>query len=288
MTVVADLGCLAGPLLVGGGAYGNLEALEAFARLADDLAVEPGNVIHTGDVAAYCADPEGSIDLIATRGWRAIKGNIEAQLARRAGDCDCGFAPGSSCDALAARWYAHADRAVGGEARRWLATLPDNLRFTLAGRSFLVVHGSPSRANRFMFASRPEAEFLSEIDLAESDAVIAGHTGIPFTRTFGERLWANAGAIGLPANDGTPRAWALLIEPRGAAIAFRHLAFSYDHRNAARRMRAAGLPQGYALALETGLWPSLDVLPEVERDATGVPLSPMHALWEPALRVAAE
>lgn len=288
MTIVADLGCLAGPLLVGGGAYGNLEALRAFARLADDLAIAPGNVIHTGDVAAYCADPEGCIDLLRARGWRAIRGNVEAQLARRAGDCDCGFAPGSACDALAARWYAHADRAVGGEARRWLATLPDNLRFTLAGRSFLVVHGSPSQVNRFMFASRPGAEFLSEIDLAASDAVIAGHTGIPFTRTFGERLWANAGAIGLPANDGTPRVWALHIEPAREGLVLSHLPFTYDHRKAARRMRAAGLPEGYARALETGLWPSLDVLPEAERGATGRPLAPGRTLWASALPAAAE
>jgi hypothetical protein len=29
------------------------------------------------------------------------------------------------------------------------------------------------------------------------------------------------------------------------------------------------LPEGYADGLETGLWPSLDILPDAERAATG-------------------
>jgi len=32
------------------------------------------------------------------------------------------------------------------------------------------------------------------------------------------------------------------------------------------------LAEGYAKALETGLWPSLDILPESERNQTGLPI----------------
>ena len=44
-------------------------------------------------------------------------------------------------------------------------------------------------------------------------------------------------------------------------------------------MRDAGLPEGYASALSSGLWSSLDVLPECERRATGAPLMPGEACW---------
>ncbi len=37
-------------------------------------------------------------------------------------------------------------------------------------------------------------------------------------------------------------------------------------------MRAAGLPAGYATALETGLWPGCDVLPPAELARRGQPL----------------
>jgi hypothetical protein len=44
---------------------------------------------------------------------------------------------------------------------------------------------------------------------------------------------------------------------------------SYDHRAAAAAMHRCGHADGYARALATGLWPSLDVLPPAERAATG-------------------
>jgi pyruvate-formate lyase-activating enzyme len=37
-------------------------------------------------------------------------------------------------------------------------------------------------------------------------------------------------------------------------------------------MRRAGLPEGYAAALETGIWPSLDILPAAEKYFTGMAL----------------
>ena len=287
MTSTADLGILSGRVLVGGGAYGNIQALEAFDRLARDMGIAAGHVIHNGDIAAYCADAEACCDLAGSRGWHAIKGNVEARLAQGAADCACGFATGGACDALAARWYAHIDRTLGPGHRRWMAGLPDHLRFTLAGRTFTVVHGAPRQMNRFMFASLAQTGFAAELDAAGSDAVIAGHTGIAFTRLIDRRAWINSGAIGMPANDGTRRVWALLLEPAGNAVTLRHLAFDYDSRTAAARLRAVGLPEGYAVALETGLWPSLDVLPPAEHAATGVALAPPDVSWSAPLRRAA-
>ena len=48
----------------------------------------------------------------------------------------------------------------------------------------------------------------------------------------------------------------------------RLLRLAYDHAAAAADMRAAGLTQGYDRALETGWWPSEDVLPPALRRAS--------------------
>jgi hypothetical protein len=45
-------------------------------------------------------------------------------------------------------------------------------------------------------------------------------------------------------------------------------------------MRARGLPPGYAEALETGLWPSCDVLPATELMGRGAALAPDGLLWD--------
>lgn len=119
--------------------------------------------------------------------------------------------------------------------------------------------------------------------LAGCDGVIGGHCGLPFTRIVFGRLWHNAGAIGMPANDGTPRTWFSMIEPRGAGLRIRRLPLEYDFATAAAKMRAVRLPEGYAAALETGLLPSCDVLPEAELALRGQPIAPAETVWGQSL-----
>jgi predicted phosphodiesterase len=279
---IADFGTFTGPVLLCGGAVSNLEALEELERQARRHGIAPDHIIHTGDVIAYCADAGAAAAFVAERGWRAIKGNVEAQLAAASETCACGFAPGSVCDGLTSSWYAHADNQMTHALRRWMARLPDQAAFELGHRRFRVVHGSVAATNRFMFASLPEAEFAAELGRTSADAVIAGHSGLPFSRAIGDRLWHNPGSLGLPANDGTPRGWYSVLEPAGDGVRLRHLSLRYDHDTAAAKMRMAGLPEGYAACLETGLWPSLDVLPEAERAATGQALAEHVRDWPPA------
>jgi hypothetical protein len=44
-------------------------------------------------------------------------------------------------------------------------------------------------------------------------------------------------------------------------------------------MRAAGLPNEYAIALETGLWPNCDILPATEIRERGVPFGENSIFW---------
>lgn len=274
-----SLGDFNQPLLVCGGAYGNLEALEAVERWAGLHGFTNNRILHTGDAAAYCADAAAASTFIGERGWPSIKGNVEEQLAVGADNCACGFDEGSICNTMSAKWFAHADAAISKADRDWMAALPQYLEFTMNGRRFLVVHGGIDQTNRFMFESLDDEAFAAQLDLAGSDAVIAGHTGIAFTRQTGSRVWHNSGALGLPANDGTARVWFSTIEPDGDAIRFCHHALVYDHDTAAMKLRAAGLPAGYADALQSGLWPSLDILPPTERQATGVALRCDDHVW---------
>jgi hypothetical protein len=87
--------------------------------------------------------------------------------------------------------------------------------------------------------------------------------------------------LGLPANDGTRRAWFSVMTPWDGGIRIDHHSLEYDAGRARRKMVAAGVCPGYASALDTGLWPSLDVLPKAERDAAGTPLDLSEpVIWE--------
>src|SRR5258706_13454825 len=117
-----------------------------------------------------------------------------------------------------------------------MAALPRKIRFALGGRRLAAIHGAVSRINRFVFASTPAEEKLAEIALSGAEGVMGGHCGLPFADVPGGRLWCNAGTVGMPANDGTPRVWYALLTPQaeGLSVAVRPLA--YDHAAAAAKM----------------------------------------------------
>lgn len=269
-----------GPLLVFGGPYSNLQATRAMLTEATRRGIPPGRVICTGDVVAYGADAAACCDLIMASGIWVIAGNCEENLAADALDCGCGFEEGTACDLLSRAWYAHANRQVTAAHRAWMAGLPRRITVRLPdGRRLAVLHGGASDISRFIFASNPQADLAAEIATTGCDGVIAGHCGIPFARQVGSGIWINAGAIGMPADDGTPRIWFAVLTPGEAGLGVEILPLEYDHAAAAAAMRAAGLPEGYAAALGSGIWPSCDVLPPAERARRGEKLMPVGLVW---------
>ena len=279
MTDVLDLGDIDEPVLVFGGPYGNLQATRALLAEAQRRRVPPSRMLCTGDVVAYCADPQATVDLVRGAGIAVVMGNCEESLGSAAEDCGCGFEAGSACDLLSAQWYAYASRALDEEAKAWMRGLPRRLVFSLAGRRLAAIHGGVAQINRYVFPATGAADKLAEIEASGAEGVIAGHCGLPFTEILAGRLWHNAGVIGLPANDGTPRVWFSTLSPGPEGLVIEHHALAYDHGGAAAAMRARGLPAAYAESLGTGLWPADDVMPEADRRNRGRALAPEPMLW---------
>ena len=257
-----DLGELTGPVLVFGGPYSNLQATRALIDEATHRGIPAENCICTGDTLAYCAEPVATVAMIRAFGCPVIAGNVERQLATGVGHFGHGFEAGGKGDASSAGWLAHVDAETGPGDRTWMARLPDWILFTHEGRSHAVVHGGASDIARNMWQVTPRADFEREWDLIEGrvgpvDVVIAGHSGLPFIQHFSFGTWINAGAIGLPPNDGSATTVFAILDGEGPSL---HR-LSYDQAAAAQEMVRAGLTDGYHTALLTGYWPSEDSLP---------------------------
>ncbi|MEP3688680.1 MAG: metallophosphoesterase [Sulfitobacter dubius] len=191
-----------------------------------------------------------------------VAGNCELQLASGAEDCGCGFAPGSNCDMLSGAWYAHAAQALAAEAKTWMGSLPDVTVFQHHGQRYGVIHGGVRNVARFIWSESAEAVFEEEWQALEEivgpvDHIIAGHSGLPFIRETPRGRWINAGVIGMPPHDGAQQTRVALLD--GGEVTFHRL--SYDVAGAVADMAKAGLPRAYADALQSGYWPSEDVLP---------------------------
>ncbi len=276
---VVDLGEMSGPVLLFGGPYSNLEATKALKALAEQRQLPPGNIICSGDVVAYCGDPEATVQLI--RDWQVavVMGNCEESLGFEADDCGCGFDPGSACDLLSSGWYGYASRRISSDSRAWMRQLPRRIEFQLGGRRVAVVHGGVERINQFVFPSTAASEKQRQLALLDAELVIGGHSGLPFGQRLGSRLWLNTGVIAMPANDGTADGWYLLLEPGDAGIQCHWQRLRYPAGQAQQRMRAQGLDNGYADALLSGVWPSQEVLPAAEKAQRGRALQPSPILF---------
>lgn len=268
-----DLGTLTGDLLVFGGIYSNLQALEAMQQIAARLDISADRTICTGDLIGYCAQPKECLELVREWGVHSIAGNVEIQLREDSDYCGCNFEEGSRCAGFSATWYPYAKYHVPESWLGWLNGLPDFIRFQYGKHRFGVVHGSFFETSEFVFRSQPWSVKASNLEAMEVDAILAGHCGLPFSESEGGRHWLNPGVIGMPANDGTPRVWYMVLrEHPELGFTARHRSFGYDHATAAELMRQNYLPEEYARTLETGLWDNCEILPEVETAAAGVRL----------------
>jgi predicted phosphodiesterase len=239
---------------------------------ADELGIPAERTLCTGDVVAYCAQPEETLALIRDWGIAVVQGNCEESLGSEAQDCGCGFDEGTTCSLLSVDWYRFANGRISEDDRVWMRALPKAIGFTLNGKGLLVVHGGVRQNNRFIFPSTATAIKQAELALAGTDILVGGHSGIPSGVRIGERVWLNTGAIGLPANDGTPDGWYLLLTPEGDSLICRWQRLSYPVEETVTAMQSAGLVSGYMDTLQSGLWPSMDVLPESEREVRGQPI----------------
>ncbi|MFK5925394.1 MAG: metallophosphoesterase family protein [Desulfuromusa sp.] len=268
-----NLGQLSGRMLIFGGPYSNLAATQAMRQRAEELDIPSHQVVCTGDLIAYCAEPLETLQLVRNWDIAVVQGNCEESLGKDAPDCGCGFEEGTTCSLLSVGWYHYATQKIEAADRIWMRNLPRSLCFDLAGHSIMVIHGGVRQINRFIFPSTAEEKKRAELDLAGSDILIGGHSGIPYGQKIDSRAWLNAGVIGLPANDGTQNGWYLLLTPKDDHIHCSWQQLNYNAEQSHRNMTTAGLCGGYSETLLNGLWPSMDVLPAIEQSQRGQPLA---------------
>jgi diadenosine tetraphosphatase ApaH/serine/threonine PP2A family protein phosphatase len=215
-----------------------------------------------GDLVGYGAEPGPVLDIVmelADRGAVVVRGNHDAAAGREGGTNGTG-------EQLAAGWT----RAQLGPAHRaFLSGLP----LTASIDDALLVHADPYDPGRWQYLDRP-ALVRRALGAAQrqwgASKVFCGHVhqqqlyyraadGHPMAFSpvpevpvplAAHRNWlAIVGSVGQP-RDGDPRAMYALFDVAQARLSFHRIA--YDHTAAAAAIRAAGLPESFAMRLERG------------------------------------
>ncbi len=263
------IGNLKGKILVFGGIYSNFQALQAIQKVAQNLNISPQNIINTGDVVAYCAQPEDCVQMIKKWNIHSIAGNVEIQIREGQEDCACDFTAGGTCDLLSKQWYPFAQSKLSKDSIDWMHSLPEFIQLEYATKQVTVLHGSYFNTSEFIFKSTDWKIKQQNFDATQSDVILAGHCGLPFTQQENNKYWLNAGVIGMPANNASTDVWYMILDDANDIFSYQHFSLKYDYATAKAKMLDLNLPQQYAKTLQTGLWDNCEILPEIETALQG-------------------
>jgi diadenosine tetraphosphatase ApaH/serine/threonine PP2A family protein phosphatase len=236
--------------------HANLDAITACLAHAKGLGAD--RFAFLGDLVGYGAEPAEVLDLIAGHarsGAVVVLGNHDAAALGRSADLNA--------NAQAAIAWTRA--RLGAEHLAFLEALP----LTVREDQLLFVHASAAAPEQWVYITSP-AQAEASLRAAGTSYVFCGHvheqrlyfhgadgrpklfqpvpdTPIPATK---QRQWlAIVGSAGQPRDRNNAACYALFDSERERLTYYR---VPYDHRRAAMKVRAAGLPERLALRLERG------------------------------------
>jgi putative phosphoesterase len=145
------------------------DALAQIERLGCD------EVVCAGDVLDYGRFPERTIALLQERRIPTIRGNHE-------------------------RWALSEGHDAGGwrlttRAIEFLESLPASWTRRIDDVCVAVWHARPRSDMKGIYPDASAAELASQLDRAEADVLVVGHTHVPFARFVDRRLVCNPGAL---------------------------------------------------------------------------------------------
>lgn len=237
--------------------HANLEALQSCLAHARERGA--ARFAFLGDLVGYGADPAAVLDIVAehaARGAVVVKGNHDAAVA----------GAGGYLNEAAAAAIAWTRDALTPAHRAYLEALPLCVREDLA----CFVHASAATPERWLYVDGVDAAERSAREAATPytfsghvhHQVLYGenargrmvafrpHPGIEIP-VHAHRAWlAIVGSAGQP-RDGTPSAAYALADVEAGHITFHRV--PYDNQAAARKIRAAGLPEVLAYRIERGV-----------------------------------
>jgi putative phosphoesterase len=136
--------------------------------------------------------------------------------------------------------------------RRYLKSLPKEVRFEILDRRVLLTHGSPESNEELLTPETPNSRLRDLALIAEADLVIFGHSHQPFARKVAGTWFINTGSVGRQ-DDGDPRAAYAVLRLSEEIVEVEHFRVAYDVERMVKEIRKKGLPEEFAQMFIRGL-----------------------------------
>lgn len=218
--------------------HGNLEALDTMLRRLEALRVD--RVYCLGDIVGYGADPNGCVERVRAVAQATVLGNHDAALT--------GHTPIAYFNSYARTAIEWSGRVVTDQNLEWLKQIP----LTHVEDGLLFVHATPKDPAAWNYIHDPAEAAVQFPYLAEQGTAFIGHSHVParYEERAHGKVIINVGSVGQP-RDRDARACCGCYDT--VAGTFEWLREVYDIQEAARKIRAADLPEYLAVRLFLGM-----------------------------------
>lgn len=235
-----------------GDVHANLPALEAVLEHASHQGA--WTVWNTGDFIGYGPFPEESIWRLVEVQALSVIGNYDLKVLKVPKRKDKWNKTKHPQKWLAFRW---AYEQLSEQSRGYLKSLPRQVRLQESGLEMLLTHASPASIEEALTPATPEERLQALMEMTASgesrrvDALLFGHSHMPFARRVEAAWFVNPGSVGRP-DDGDPRAAYAVLTIEEGSLAVEHYRVAYDVERSVEATRALGLPEAFAQMLIQG------------------------------------
>lgn len=238
--------------------HGNLPALQAV--LASTAAAACAEAWCLGDIVGYGPFPNECARLVAQKASRVIFGNhdIKAVSAKKVAQLAA-----QHKEAYKVFIFTWTHRALLPETVAYIKSLPGQRHFTLAGRSIVLLHGSPEGVDDGLSVYTPDGRLASLAAKAKADIILVGHTHEAFSRNAGASVFINPGSVGRPF-DGDARASFAVLDIDAQGVRVKQHRAAYDHAGVVDEMKRQDFPDILVRAFAASRSPG-DILPVAAR-----------------------
>ncbi|HZD57947.1 MAG TPA: metallophosphoesterase family protein [Anaerolineales bacterium] len=235
-----------------GDVHANLPALEVVLDHARQQEVEA--IWNIGDFVGYGAFPDEVVKRLIKEKAISIIGNYDLKVLKY---------PKKKKkwrkSKMPQKWFAFkwAYENLSKKSRKYLLSLPEEIRLIEGGKHILLTHGSPASNEEHLTPDTPEqrlrelARMTASENIPKADVIICGHSHREFVRQVEATWFINTGSVGRP-DDGDPRACYATLQLDHQGMRAKHYRLKYDVDRAVVAIREKGLPEVFAQMLIQG------------------------------------
>jgi putative phosphoesterase len=214
--------------------HGNLPALEA---VFNDINKAGAELIWCmGDLVGYVPFPNEILELAEQQCDLCIIGNYDLKVLSFKKKKDKWLKSKNKSKYNAFKWN---DSAISKKNRKYLESLPKEIRFELQGHKIFLTHGSPESNEEPLNNETPKERLVELSNTADSDIVITGHSHQYLNKKAGGCHFINPGSVGIPSKENPRASYALMNISKGK-ITVKERKIKFDTQRVLRAMHAAG------------------------------------------------